>query len=53
MQEITYSSFSFSYSTKFFDGGQSGPLQPDILIEKNIDDYIRGTDTDLKALGLI
>ena len=53
VQEIPDSSFSFSYSTKFFDGGQSGPLQPDILIEKNIDDYIRGTDTDLKALGLI
>ena len=26
---------------------------PDILIEKDIDDYINGVDTDLKALGFL
>lgn len=53
VQELPDSTFSFSYSTKYFDSGSYGPLQPDILIEKSVDDYISGTDTDLRALGLI
>lgn len=47
------SGLGFTYSTKFFDCGISGPLMPDILIEKDIDDYINGVDTDLKALGFL
>ena len=47
------SGLGFTYSTKFFDFGISGPLMPDILIEKDIDDYIDGVDTDLKALGFL
>ena len=50
---LPYSGLSFNYSTKFFDSGFSGPLMPDILIEKDIDDYRRGVDTDLRVLGFL
>ena len=50
---LPYSGLAFSYSTKFFDNGVSGPLMPDILIEKDIDDCRRGIDTDLRVLGFL
>ena len=50
---LPYSGLAFSYSTKFFDNGVSGPLMPDILIEKDIDDYRNGIDTDLRVLGFL
>lgn len=50
---LPYSAMAFSYSTKFFDNGVSGPLMPDILIEKDIDDYRNGIDTDLRVLGFL
>lgn len=43
----------FQYPTKYFSGLHKGPLLPDIHVDRSIDDYKNGIDTDLKALGLI
>lgn len=43
----------FTWSTKYFDNGYSGPLMPDIPVERNVDDYINGVDSDLAALGVL
>ncbi len=50
---LPYSGIMFQYSTKYFRNREKGPIIPDILIEENIDDYINGTDSTLKALGVI
>lgn len=47
------SGLKFFWSTKYFDMGPSSPVIPDILIERNVEDYIHGVDTDLKALGVL
>lgn len=43
----------FQYSTKYFQGSSEGPLVPDIPVQRNLHDYENGTDTDLRALGLV
>ena len=50
---LPYSGIPFQYSTKYFRNKIKGPIIPDIMIEENIDDYVNGIDSALKALGLI
>lgn len=53
MDRLPNSGFAFTWSTKYFDNGIYGPLVPDIAVERNIDDYRNGIDSDLEALGVI
>lgn len=50
---LPWSGIQYSYSTKYFDNGVTGPLLPDILVAESVEAYRDGVDVDLMALGVI
>lgn len=50
---LANSHLTFSWSTEYFPGPYEGSLLPDIEVERNVEDYANGVDTDLAYLGVV